>query len=109
AGDPCRSLQQVPPVLHRQAEAGGHRRPCRALQAPLRQREGWQVRSRNAIPQAAGPSAVSLYLPQKGQQPRTAAPNASISPFENPFGRKVKQNRALVAYAPRTQFCFTFL
>ena len=46
---------------------------------------------------------------QKGQQARTAAPNASISPFENPFGRKVKQNRALVAYAPRTQFCFTFL
>src|SRR4051812_21310132 len=29
-------LQRVPPVLHRQAEAGGHRRSRGALPAPLR-------------------------------------------------------------------------
>src|SRR4051812_39920342 len=32
----CRALQRVPPLLHRQAEARRHRRPGRALRAPLR-------------------------------------------------------------------------
>ena len=34
---PRRALQRVPPLLHRQAEAGGHRWPHRAVRAPLRQ------------------------------------------------------------------------
>ena len=35
-----RALQRVPPLLHRQAEAGRHRWPHRALRAPLRQAQG---------------------------------------------------------------------
>ena len=38
ARDHPRALQRVPPVLHRQAEAGGLRRSGRALPAPLRNR-----------------------------------------------------------------------
>ena len=36
-GAAARDLQRLPPVLHRQAEADRHRRPRRALPAPVRQ------------------------------------------------------------------------
>ena len=41
---PRRALQRVPPLLHGQAEAGGHRRPHRPLRAPLRQAPQVRVR-----------------------------------------------------------------
>ena len=37
---PRRAVQRVPPLLHRQAEAGRLRRPGRALPAPLRRAQG---------------------------------------------------------------------
>ena len=41
-----------------------------------------------ADPDAGRPQRVEkLDTLQKGQQPRTAAPNASISPFGNPFDK----------------------
>ena len=53
--DPRRDLLELPPVLHGQAEAGRHRRPRRALQAPRRQaRRG----ERRPWPQPAPPEPV---------------------------------------------------
>ena len=40
-----RALQRVPPLLHRQAEAGRHRWPRRALPAPLRAEDQQGARS----------------------------------------------------------------
>ena len=55
--DPRRDLLQLPPVLHGQAEAGGHGRAGRAVPAPVRQDAGGPAgrsrASRRSRPQAA--------------------------------------------------------
>ena len=53
AGDPRRDLLRLPPLLHRQAEAGRHRRPSRALQAqPGKGRRQEVASGRGARPRA---------------------------------------------------------
>ena len=58
-----RALQRVPPLLHGQAEAGGHRRPHRPLRAPLRQAP--QVRRRRS---SADCSCVARRWPRRARR-----------------------------------------
>ena len=73
---PRRALQRVPPVLHRQAEAGRHRWPRRALPAPLRPAQGRQERRRPGVtarpaapPGAARPKLGALVRDHAGGAP----------------------------------------
>ena len=64
-----RALQRVPPLLHGQAEAGRHRRPRRALRAPLRPAQG---RARPAK-RDARPAAPQRAAGREARSPRPRA------------------------------------
>ena len=74
-----RALQRVPPLLHRQAEAGGHRWPHRPLRAPLRQAQVEVVPSRRHPPARRAP----VVVPSSGRWPALVA---SRVPEGSPLG-----------------------
>ena len=71
-----RALQRVPSLLHRQAEAGRHRRPHRALRAPLRQAQGRQevAPSSRRGPRRARPHQREALYVTKFERPRRPRP-----------------------------------
>ena len=78
AGDARRDLLRLPPVLHRQAEAGRHRRPRRALPAPRRQA---RRRPARADPGDARPPSAP---PRPGRRPAAHARRRPWSPRATP-------------------------
>src|SRR3954453_10471743 len=83
ARDPRRDLLELPPVLHGPAEARGHRRPRRALQAPRRPAPAGLPRPRvpEAEPLRAGAPAVAVPA---SEAPPAAAVVQSDAPGDAP-------------------------
>ena len=59
--------------------------------------EGLELPARRHAPRRQAHDVKAVCDLQRGQQPRTAAPNASISPFGIPFDKILTANRALGA------------